>query len=170
MVSKGQTRLVDARSPLYCPYLITWGTLCPLSLWMGSEIKRSHFDLNIVPDSVVKSGPRVSWSDRGWLVRWKLSAIPLGLWSWYWLSPCYTETVRLLLHGFGASGGNGWCQMAGAQGYSWGSQKMVLPPTPNFPLRPEVFLFSSVPWEASLPTVTRWSWGLGKVCVGLGDQ
>ena len=26
---------------------------------------------------------------------------------------------------------------------------------PHFPLRTEVFLFLSVPWEASLPTVTQ---------------
>lgn len=141
MVSKGQTRLVDARSPLCCPYLITWGTLCPLSLWMGSEIKRSHFDLNIVPGSMVESGPRVSQFDGGWLVRWSLSAILLGLWSWYWLSACCTETVRLLLHGFGASGGSGRCHMAGAQGYSWESQEMVLLPPFSSKNRGVCFIF-----------------------------
>ena len=132
MVSKGPPGLVDARSPLCCPHLITWGTLCRLGLWMDSEIKRSHFDLNIVPDSVVRSGPRVSRSDRGWLGRWSFSVILLGLRSWHRLSLCSAEAVCWLLLGFGASAGTGRRPVAGAQGYSRGSQKMLLlPPFPS---------------------------------------
>ena len=120
---------------------------------MDSEIKRTHFDLSIVTDSVVRSGPRVSRPD---VAGWGAGASRSSSWVCGAGIDCPRgiEAVRRLLLGFGASAGAGRCQVAGAQGYSRGSQKMLL--LPPFPSEDrEVVSFSSVPREASLAAASR---------------
>lgn len=138
MVSKGQTRLVDARSPLCCPYLITWGTLCPLSLWMGSEIKRSHFDPTLCLTVWWKVAQEWVWSDGGWLVRWSLSAILLlGLVELVLTVPMLYRNCQVTSPWFGVRWEwmvpHGW-----AQGYSWSPRRWYCF---HFPLRTEVVFF-----------------------------
>lgn len=106
--ARGQTRLVDSQSPLCCPIWSHEELSAHLVSEWAPEIKRSHFDRNIVPDNCGGKWP-FSRSDGGWLVRWSLSAILLGLMGWVVTVPMLYETVRSLLHGFGASGGSGWC-------------------------------------------------------------
>lgn len=155
MGTKGQTRSVDATSPLCCHCWIISGKLCPLSFWMGSEIKRiSRFGLNVVPGNVVESGLRMTASLN--VVGWCTETYYSYSWVCMLCRNCQVTCTRLWWFMWEWTVPGGWdtgllpgvTEDAAASTLLLGEQRGLF--------------FFAVLWETSIPIVTQWNWGFGR--------